>query len=171
MDGRQEDPHKLVALGRIAGAHGIQGWVRVFSHTEPREAILDYRPWLVGDAHTSFEPIEGGRHGKTVIARLEGIEDRDHAERLVGQEISVPRGQLPKPAEQQFYWVDLIGLRVVNRDGASLGSIEDMMATGAHDVMVVRGERERLIPFVVGQVVSDIDLDSGQLTVDWEADY
>lgn len=162
---------RIIALGQIAGVHGVKGWVRVFSHTEPRDAILDYRPWLLGDGERPVEPLEGARHGKTVIARLEGVEDRDQAERLVGQAIGVERRDLPEPREGEFYWADLIGLEVVLKDGEPLGTIEELMATGAHDVMVVRGDRERLIPFVPDRTVLAVDLESRRITVDWDADY
>lgn len=162
---------RIIALGHIAGVHGIRGWVRVFSHTEPREAILDYRPWLLGDDGRHVEPLEGARHGKTVIARLEGIGDRDQAERLVGQTIGVERRDLPELGEGQFYWADLIGLEVVLKGGESLGTVEDLMATGAHDVMVVRGDRERLIPFVLDRTVLAVHFESRRITVDWDVDY
>lgn len=161
----------IIALGHILGVHGIRGWVRVFSHTEPREAILDYRPWLLGDDERPVEPLEGARHGKTVIVRLEGIGDRDEAERLVGQTIGVERRDLPELGKGQFYWVDLIGLEVVLKGGESLGTVEDLMTTGAHDVMVVRGDRERLIPFVLNRTVLGVDFESRRITVDWDADY
>lgn len=163
--------NRIIVLGHIAGVHGIRGWVQVFSHTEPREAILDYRPWLLGDGKRPVEPLDGARHGKTVIVRLEGIEDRDQAERLVGQTIGVERRDLPELGQGQFYWADLIGLEVVLKDGESLGTVEDLMATGAHDVLVVRGDRERLIPFVLDRTVLKVDFESLRITVDWDADY
>lgn len=162
---------RKIILGRISDAHGVKGWVKVLSYTEPREAIIDYRPWLLGADEAPFEPLEGARHGKTVIARLEGVDDRDTAESLAGQAIAVDRRQLPDPGEQQYYWADLIGLEVVLEDGESLGTIDAMMATGANDVMVVEGTRQRLIPFIKDHTVLDVDLGSRKVTVSWDRDF
>lgn len=162
---------RILNVGRIAGAHGVKGWVRVISHTEPREAILDYRPWLLGDDHQPVEVQESSRQGKRIVARLHGIEDRDQAESLNGLAIGIERSQLAEPGEKSFYWADLIGLEVVLEQGESLGKVSEMMATGANDVMVVEGDRQRLIPFVIDHTVIKVDLESGRITVDWDADF
>ena len=159
-------------LGRITGAFGVRGWVKVFSYTEPREALLDYGGWLLG-RNGNWQPAdvaEGQRHGKTVIVRLSGVDDRDQAEALRGTEIAVPRDALPALDKDRYYWSDLQGLRVVNKDGVELGRIDYMLETGADDVMVVNGEQEVLIPFAVPRVVLDVDLQEGQVVVDWEWD-
>ena len=161
-----------VVLGRIVGAFGVRGWVKVFSYTEPREAVLQYEGWLLG-RNGNWEAAtvaEGQRHGKSVIARLDGVDDRDTAEALRGTEIGVTREQLPAPGEDQFYWSDLEGLKVVHRDGTELGQIDHLLETGANDVMVVKGETERLIPFVLDKVILDVDLAKGEICVDWEWD-
>jgi 16S rRNA processing protein RimM len=161
-----------VVLGRISGLFGVKGWVKVYSYTEPREAVLNYRRWLVSDADGWREATvaEGQRHGKTVIARIDGYVDRDQAAELVGAEIAVPRDALPETEEDRFYWSDLEGLRVVHRDGTELGRVAYLLETGANDVMVVQGERERLIPFVMGKVIVGVDLADGRIDVDWEWD-
>ena len=144
----------------------------MFSYTEPREALLDYGNWLLerdGDWH-AVDVAEGQRHGKTVIVRLAGVEDRDQAIALVGAEIGVARAELPETAAGQYYWSDLEGLTVCRRDGTELGRVDHLLETGAHDVMVVRGETERLIPFVSGDVVVDVDLADRVVTVDWDWD-
>lgn len=169
--GQDKERAGKVILGRIAGAHGVKGWVKVFSHTEPAEAIADYRPWLLGEDGRLVEPLEAVMQGKKVVARLEGVSDRSQAEALVGLEIYVERHQLPEPGERQFYWSDLIGLEVKHQDGESLGTLAEMMATGANDVMVVEGDRQRLIPFVQGETVIEVDLDAGRLTVDWDKEF
>lgn len=158
-------------MGRIAGAHGVKGWVRIISYTEPREAILNYRPWLLGKDHRPVEVLEGARRGKSVVARLKGVNDRDAAESLNGTEIGIYRDQLPEPGENEYYWADLVGLEVVLQQGESLGKITQMMATGANDVMVVEGDRQRLIPFIIDHTVINVDLESGRVTVDWDADF
>lgn len=144
----------------------------MFSYTEPREAILQYKGLLLGrfGDWQSIKVAEGQRHGKSVILRLEGHDDREQAAALIGSEIGAIRSELPEPEDGHYYWSDLAGLLVVHRDGTELGKVEDMLETGAHDVMVVRGEQERLIPFVMDEVVISVDLDQKLISVDWEWD-
>ena len=161
-----------VVLGRITGLFGVRGWVKVFSYTEPREAVLNYKRWLLR-RHDEWQPVsvaEGKRHGKTVIARVEGFDDRDRSAELVGSEIGTPRDEMPDTADGQYYWTDLEGLRVVHTDGSELGTVAYLVETGAHDVMVVKGDTERLVPFVRDKVIIDVDLEEGLITVDWEWD-
>ena len=120
-----------------------------------------------------WQPAEvatGQRHGKSVIAQIVGVDDRDQAAELVGKEIGVLREALPETDEGQFYWMDLIGLKVVHCDGTELGEVQSMLETGANDVMVVAGEQERLIPFVQDKVVISVDMDEKVINVDWEWD-
>ena len=161
-----------LVLGRIVGPFGVRGWIKVFSYTEPREAVLKYEGLLLGrdGDWQAMRVVEGQRHGKSVIARLEGVDDRDQAAALVGAEIGVSRKQLPEPEDGQYYWSDLIGLEVVHLDGAVLGNVDTLLETGAHDVMVVKGEQERLIPFVKDKIVVGVDLEKARITVDWEWD-
>ena len=159
-------------MGRITGLFGVRGWVKVYSYTEPREAVLNYDRWLLGrkDGWQEATVAEGQRHGKTIIARLDGYVDRDQAAGLVGADIGVPREAMPETEGDQYYWSDLEGLRVLHRDGTELGKLAYLLETGAHDVMVVQGEQERLIPFVIEEVVLGVDLDKGEIEVDWEWD-
>lgn len=146
--------------------------MKVFSYTEPREAVLKYKGLLLGQ-EGSWQPAilaEGQRHGKSVIARIEGVGDRDQAAELIGAQIGVPKEALPEPEPGRYYWSDLEGLAVFHRDGSELGKVVSMLETGAHDVMVVKGEQERLIPFVMDKVVTDVDLVKRQISVDWEWD-
>lgn len=160
---------KAVVLGRIGGVFGVLGWVKVYSETNPIENIFGYSPWLIeGQAR---QVVEWRRHGKGMVARLEGFDDRDRARALVGKAISIRRDQLPPPSADEYYWTDLEGLEVETRDGVRLGRVSHLMETGANDVLVVRGERERLLPFVWGQCVLEIDLDRGRLRVDWDPDF
>jgi len=144
----------------------------VFSYTEPREAVLQYKGLLLGrnGDWQSVKVAEGQRHGKSVILRLEGCDDRDKAASLIGTEIGADRSELPEPEDGHYYWSDLTGLNVVHRDGTELGKVKEMLETGAHDVMVVQGEQERLIPFVVDEVIVNVDLNEKKITVDWEWD-
>lgn len=169
---RNENTDSPVVLGRVSGLYGVKGWVKLYSYTEPRDAILGYRNCLIGrrDAWRPAEMAEGRRQGKTLIARLDDTADRDKAAELVGLDIAVARDALPETAEGEYYWADLEGLAVVHQDGRRLGRVAYLMATGAHDVMVVQGDREILIPFVPGEIVLDVDLASGRIQVDWEWD-
>ena len=166
----EEDAHRTVVLGRIAGTYGVRGWVRVRSETRPPENILDYGRWLLGcgGRWTERALCEGRSHGRGLVALLEGVADRDAALALVGAEIAVPYEELPPAEPGEYYWTDLQGLRVETVDGVVLGRVEKLLETGAHDVLVIRGERERLIPFAPGQTVESVDLDRGLIRVDWD---
>ena len=169
-----------VTLGKISGLYGVRGWIRIYSYTEPREAILDYEHCHI-QAGEDWEPVqiaEGRRHGKSVVARLEGVTDRDQAALWLGRKIGVYRRDMPEPTSGEYYWTDLEGLEVVNRGGKRLGTVDYILETGANDVLVVttdkaaakRPEREVLIPFVEGLYVTAVDLDEGVIRVDWEED-
>ena len=162
-----------VIFGRITGLFGVKGWVRLFSHTQPREAILDYDRWLIGrdEEWREFRLAEGRRHGKAVIARLEGFLDCDQASGLIGADVAVERDQLPAAEKGEYYWADLVGLEVVTTDGRALGQVHHLLATGANDVLVVRGEDECLVPFIRDRVIREVDLDGGVIRVDWDPDY
>jgi len=167
----QED--KRVVLGRISGLFGVRGWVKVFSSTEPREGIIEYNPWQirVRDEWRSVKIEAGQRQGKSVVVKLEGVDDRDAAASLMDAEIAVKRSDLPATEAGEFYWADLQGLSVRTETGVELGTVDHLIATGANDVLVVKGDRERLIPFVREQVVKQIDLDRQLLIVDWDPDF
>ncbi|TAL74628.1 MAG: ribosome maturation factor RimM [Rhodanobacter sp.] len=166
---------RRVPLGRIVGLHGVQGWVKLESWTEPRTQIFGYRPWLLGkapDAVTEIDGASGHPQGKGLVAHLPGVDDRDAAALLVGSDIFIAREQLPVAGKDEFYWVDLEGLEVVTTQGVALGRVSHLFATGANDVVVVRdGTRERLIPFIQGSVVRSVDLDAGRMVVDWDPEF
>ena len=163
--------HKQVALGYISAVHGIKGWVKVHSWTSPMEAIFDYQPWLLGEDRKPIKIVDGRKQGKGLAALLPGFDDRDQANILVGQQIFVGRDQLPPAEEGEYYWSDLEGLEVHTTDGEVLGRVDRMMETGANDVMVLQGERERLVPFIQGQYVKRVDLEAGLIVVDWDPDF
>ncbi len=162
-----------VILGRVSGVYGVKGWVKIYSYTDPRDNILQYSPWLlkVSGNWQAMELLDGRPHGKGIVARLDGCEDRDRAAALVNAEIAIPRSQLPETAEGDYYWRDLIGLRVVTRSGTPLGTVDHLLETGANDVLVVIGERERLIPYVPGEVITAVDLVAGEMQVDWDPEF
>ncbi len=162
----------LIAVGHIISAHGLSGQVKVFSHTSPRENIVAYSPWVIeqGGIRKVFI-ISGVRQGKNVIARLKGVTTRDQAQELVTGKILINQSQLPDLDDGDYYWAQLLGLTVLSQQGGDLGKIDHMLETGANDVMVVQGDRERLIPFVMGEVVKSVDLNNRQIIVDWQQDY
>ncbi len=164
----------MIDVGEISGVFGIKGWVKVFSFTEPRENILNYSPWYLQKKGESkrVEVVEGQRQGKLVVASLKGVNDRDAAAALTGWKILIDKKQLPKPAKDEYYWVDLVGMRVENEQGVALGRIDHLLETGANDVLVVMdGDKERLIPFLQPQTVVRVDLEAGLMIVDWDPDF
>ncbi len=171
-----EDPG-MILLGRVSGLFGVKGWVKVHSDTEPRDNILNYSPWYLRrqDGWQTYEVIAGRPHGKGIVAQLANCPDRDAAAELIGSTIAIHRDQLPAAPEDEYYWSDLRGLKVITTQGLELGRIVNLMETGANDVLVVReaGEqgRERLIPFIWQQVIREVDLENGQLTVDWDPEF
>ena len=170
MAGRGDE---LIVVGRVAGAHGVRGDIKVYSYTEPPEEILDYRPWRLNrnGIWETARAIDGRSHGKVVVARLDSCTDRDSAKRLSGIEIAVRRDQLPPTQAGEYYWADLIGLSVVNGEGKTLGRVASLMETGAHDVLVLDDEKRSLIPFVLDRVVLAVDLEQGLIRVDWDLEY
>ena len=169
---------ELLELGKISGVFGVKGWVKVHSFTDPRDRIAEYGSWQIKQKGQWREvQLEAGKsQGKTVIAKLEGIDDRDDAMLLMGAKIAIRQDQLEKLQADEYYWRDLEGLQVINTEGVDLGTISHMMETGANDVMVVRSDKEksdqeRLIPFTQGHAVQKVDLSAGVITVEWDADF
>ncbi len=166
----------LIPVGRIAGPYGIKGWVRVTSFTDPQQNVFAYAPWVLRDAQgkrptRTVGVLDNKSHGKGWVAKLDGVPDRNAAEALKGLEIAVARGCLPEPDEGHYYWTDLEGLQVCNRDGEKLGRVDRMLETGSADVMVIEGDGavgRRLVPFIMHQTVIAVDLDAGSIKIDWE---
>jgi len=162
-----------VVLGRINGLFGVRGWVKVYSHTEPRDNILKYNPLLVFyQGRWQQMKLLGGRpQGKGIVLQLEGFEDRDLAAALIGSDIAISHEQLPQLAQDEYYWTDMVGCKVVGGDGTELGELTTLFETGSNDVMVVKGERERLIPFLQPDVVKRVDLSERLIEVDWDPEF
>jgi len=178
---QQPDLPTYVVLGKIIGFFGVRGWVKVFSDTDPRENIVTYPQWWLGNS-VNRKPIKvrnGKRSGKHVVAQLEGIETRELAQTLLGLEISVLRTSLPQLGNDEFYWTDLIGCVVEDLHGVSIGPVNRLFETGANDVMVVADHRrdsdtfngEILIPWIRPSVINSIDLDIRKIVVDWDPDF
>ena len=169
------EPGRRVLIGRIVGLYGVQGWLKIESWAEPRMKIFDYQPWLLSTAPGVEKQIEGAKgrqQGKGMVAQLPGIDDREQAAALIGMDIHVAREQLPPPGKDEYYWVDLEGLEVVNTEDVVLGRVSHLFATGSNDVVVVRdGARERLIPFVQGSYVRSVDMSAKRMVVDWDPEF
>ncbi|PJJ99697.1 ribosome maturation factor RimM [Lysobacteraceae bacterium NML03-0222] len=165
---------KRILIGKIMGAFGVRGELKILSHTAPETALLRYQPWTLRDARGREWQVTGakGRAGsKGVVASIPDIQDRDAAEALRGVEIHVPRSALPAPKPGEYYWVDLQGLQVETVEGVPLGHIDHVFSTGANDVICVRGERERLIPFIQPNVVRQVNFEAGLMVVDWDPEF
>jgi len=160
-----------ILLGYISAVHGVKGWVKVHSWTRPMEAILNYQPWLLGDSLKPVEIVDGRKQGKGLAALLPDVADREQARLLVGTQIFANRDQLPATEEDEYYWADLVGLEVRTLSGAVLGRVETLMETGANDVLVIRGDRQHLVPFVQGQYVKRVDLAGKLIEVDWDPEF
>lgn len=166
-------PH-LVLLGKLHGAFGVRGELKLESFTDPKSAIFRYQPWTLRDPQRGERVVEGAQGRETVkgvVATFPDLEDRDAAEAMRGWEIFAPRSVLPPPKPGEYYWIDLEGLRVVNLEGADFGTVSHLFSTGANDVLVARGDRERMIPFKQPDYVTSVDFDTGVVTVDWDPDF
>lgn len=157
-------------MGRLGAARGLKGWLRVKSFADPPEQIQNYRIWnlLVNGQCREMTLRRFRTTPRGLECLLDGIDTRDAAEGLRGAEIRVNRAELPPAGEDEWYWADLEGLEVRNLEGRSLGQVRGLMPTGANDVLIVEGERRRLIPFVPGSRVCEVDLQERRLVVDWD---
>jgi 16S rRNA processing protein RimM len=167
-------PERLVTMGRVLGAHGVRGALMVASFCEPAARLLKYPNWWLrrGDSLTAAVLLRGTDATKGLIVELDGIVDRDAAAALKGVEIAIDRSLLPPLRKGQYYWADLEQMRVINQDEVDFGRVDHLFDSGAHPILVVSdGQRERLIPFVLDHHVLSVDLDSGVIRVDWDADF
>lgn len=169
---RPDSPVRIV-VGKVSGVFGVRGQLKVCSYTEPLENIFGYVPWWLrsGDHWKARKPINGRKHSKGLVVSLEGCQTRDQAFTLVGKQVTVLREQLPEPAENEFYWSDLVGLTVFTSAGIQLGVVDHLFGTGSNDVLVVAGDRQRLIPYIWKRTVWNVDLDDGIITVNWDPDF
>jgi 16S rRNA processing protein RimM len=163
---------KHVLIGRVSGVFGTRGWLKVYSYTRPHDNLLTYAAWYLGGEGRWREHrvTSSKKHGPGLVAQLDGISSRDLALELVGCDIAITRSMLPINAAGEYYWADLIGMRVRNLSNVDLGEISQMLATGANDVMVVQGDTARLIPYVSGVYVIDVDSEFRTVLVDWHED-
>lgn len=174
-----EFPTDAVEVGRIAGAWGVKGGFKVLPFATDPQALFSSKRWYLRPAEgPAGRPVpallrisQARSHGSVVVATAQDVSSRDDAEALKGARIFVARASFPTAAADEYYWVDLIGCRVFNRDGMALGNVADLLDTGAHSVLRVADDgRERLIPFVAAYV-DTVDLAARTITVDWGLDY
>jgi len=181
-----ELPADAVEVGRIADAWGVKGWFKVLPYSADPEALFSSKRWYLQPSErgaksfftgTVLLPIRQAReHSDSVVAHAQGVDDRDAAEALKGARIFVPRSSFPTAAEDEYYWVDLIGLDVVNREGVALGTVRELLATGPQTTLVLSyaqedgKEQERMIPFV-SAFVDQVDIPGRRIVVDWQPDY
>ncbi|MDH5469430.1 MAG: ribosome maturation factor RimM [Gammaproteobacteria bacterium] len=170
-NGAQADD--MLVVGRIAAPYGVKGWLRVTAFTELPENLLEYLPWYLhrGGEWREMQPLVGKCHGKGLVVRFADCNDRDAAAALSGTDIAIKRCQLPDTQANEYYWRDLIGLQVVTVDNVVLGRVDHLLETGANDVLVVRGDRERLVPFIRDDVIRAVDLAAGEIRVDWDPEF
>ncbi len=161
-----------IVVGKVSGCFGVKGWLKIFSYCDPRENITTYKSWNVGDK--TFEGVESKKHGKLIVAKLKGIDDKDTAQTLIGSIIRIEKDQLSQLDPDEYYWHDLIGLEVNNTKGIKFGKVTSILETGTHDVIVIAGDRERLVPYITDQsnnkTIIDVDLTTKTITVDWHED-
>ncbi|GGY54827.1 ribosome maturation factor RimM [Bacterioplanes sanyensis] len=169
----------ITVLGKVTTAFGVKGWVKVYSYTDPMTSIFDYPSWLlnIDGQWRSYKVRDGKPQGKGLVAALEGVNDRDAAVALSQIEIAVPTSELPELDEDEHYWFQLQGLKVFHTDGQLLGQVKELFDSGGgNQVMVISScagsidSRQRMVPFV-GAIVLSVDLDEGQIQVDWEPDF
>jgi len=164
--------NKPLVIGRIGSPYGVQGWLKVTSYTDPPENILSYQPWYINFKGQWQElPVNQTqlRH-KDILIQIDGYADRDQARIFTGIEIVIERNQLPSLSEDEYYWADLEGLTVITIQGQILGTVSELFSTGSNDVLVVKGEKKRLIPYLT-DVILKVDLINKTIQVDWDPEF
>ncbi len=162
---------KIINVGKIGSSYGVQGWIKIVSYTEYGVSILDYKPWYISKDQQNWHPIdveESRLHNKRVIVKFKHINSPEEAASLTGHFIGIKRSQLPVLKKDEFYWSDLEGLTVINKDGQVYGTVIYLIETGSNDVLVVKGEKEHAIPYLPGSVILSVDLEKKEIHVDWE---
>lgn len=168
---------ETLIIGKIGAPYGVKGWVKINSFTQNKDSIFDYSPWNLDVTNSDNQTLNVDQwryHSKTLVAKIDGIDDRNAAELIKNADISIQSSQLPE-LDNDFYWKDLIGMQVVTDKGYNMGVVKDMFETGANDVMLIKakmndafGQKERLLPFLYDSVVLKVDRDGKTITVDWD---
>ena len=162
-----------VVVGRFGRPHGIKGLVTFISFTEPRENILNYTHWHVR-SNNQWQPLDilkATVNNKSILAQIEGYTDRDQAARLTNADIAINREQLQALQPNEYYWHELVGMTVKTKEGRELGVVDEIIATGSNDVLIVLGEQRHLIPYLQDDVILNINTSQCVITVDWDPDF
>lgn len=165
---------EMVVLGRVGAPYGVRGWLRLHpANTDQPEGLLEYPVLRLskGERQERLVVEDGRPHGKGMVVKFSGIGSRESAAHWSGALVGVFRQELPSLASGEYYWHDLIGLDVLDEQGVALGSVVNLQQTGAHDLLVVKADREILVPYVPGTVVKQVDLKAGHIVVCWDPDY
>ncbi len=167
-----------ILLGNISGVAGLKGLVKVFSHTEPRVQITQYKQWFIqrkGEDWKAVKLLNGRVQGKNIVVQLDGVTDRNQAEALVGSRIAITSDQLKKLGNNEYYWKDLIGLSVETKEGVQLGKLDWIFNSGSNDVFIIKDNddkrTERMLPFLLDDVIISIDLEKSLMVVDWDPEF
>lgn len=162
-----------IIIGRFGRPHGIKGLVTVVSFTEPRDNVMHYTDWhaRINQQWQPLKLLHLEMNNKFILTQIDGYQEREEVARLTNVDIAVEREQLPVLKPGEYYWHQLIGMQAVNQQGLLLGTVTDMLPTGANDVLVVVGEKRHLIPYLPGKYVVEINDSQHMITVDWDADF
>ena len=162
---------KKILVGKISNPHGIKGWAKVISFTDPIENILSYKKWIISDNETEKTYcLEDSRiQGNKIVIKLEGVNNRDDADLLKNLQIEVNRSDLPKLDENSYYWEDLVDFNVIDIKGMHVGKVDSLFRTGSNDVLVIINETKQrlLVPFIMEEVIKYVDLDKELISIDW----
>lgn len=168
-----------LVVGKFTSAYGIKGWVKLHSYTDPMDNIMNYRPLYLKKQgqwqELEIEKIQ--RHAKSLIAKVKNCDAREQTPFYTGCELGMLKSQLPKLGEEDFYWSDLTGLTVKTDQGQVFGVVDHLVETGSNDVLVIKAnehsidDQERLVPYLFGDVVKSVNLEAGEIIVDWDADF
>ena len=168
------DEDERIPVGRLNGPWGVAGSVKVYSFTDPPERIFDYQPWRTDGSPGLLHVRSWRRQGPRLVAEIDELPTREDAERAAGLNLSIPRSALPAPPPGQYYWQDLVGLEVVNRERTPLGRVRELLDAGVHDVLVIErpgSGADHLVPFVPERFVDRVDLEAGRIVVDWQPEW
>jgi 16S rRNA processing protein RimM len=159
-------------VGTINGLFGVQGWVKIFSHTQPRKNILSYKPWhiQIDEQWQTLEIVNGREQSKTIVAKIKDIDNREQARAMIGIDVYIEKSQLSKLKKGEHYWEDLIGLEVINRSNFVLGKVQNLMETGANHVLIVQGKKEHWVPYIE-PFLCEVNIEKQQILVDWDEDF
>lgn len=160
-----------IIVGKIGAPYGVRGWVKIQSFTDPLENILHYQPWFFAEKDQSWKEIATESrqvHGLALMAKFADVDSPEAARLLTGKTIAISREQLPTLKKDEYYWSDLQGLTVLNKEGKVLGTVTSLMETGANDVLIVKGEKEFAVPYMPGKYILSVDLEKREIRVDWE---